>query len=105
MSYNFAWSTNTIKSEWVYLFSLLIVDNRAVVLNIILTVNTCGYYDIQDSGIIALVIFINAPRFVPKIPPNSKLTVTHFLSWHISSVYMNLVVTMYENSCVDPCGH
>ncbi len=78
---------NTAKSQWVYLFSPLIIYNRAVVLNIILTVNTCGYYDIQDSGIIALVIFINALRLVPKNPPNSKLTVTlpimaYFFSIH-----------------------
>lgn len=78
---------NTAKSQWVYLFSPLIIYNHAVVLNIILTVNTCGYYDIQDSGIIALVIFINALRLVPKNAPNGKLTVTlpimaYFFSIH-----------------------
>ncbi len=92
---------NTTKSDWVYLFSPLIVYNCCCSEYH----PDCEYYDIQDSGIIALVIFINAPRFVPKNPPNSKLTVTHFLSWHISTVYINLVVTMYDSFLCCPCGH
>ncbi len=102
MSYDFAWSKKYHKVR----VGLFVFSTYRLQLCCCSEYHPdCEYYDIQDSGIIALVIFINAPRFVPKNPPNSKLTVTHFLSWHISTVYINLVVTMYDSSCVDPCGH